>query len=496
VTGIVKGKIILDLEYQNMHAVNIMGALEFELTPTQEEYAFSTSVVNAIISNTGEGKTFASIASLPIHAKRCGKPIRGAIVRDTHQNIKMSTVPSIKEDFGSHVRFYDDYKFMRMFTNPPVEMFLLGIDDEAALSKLQGPEYAVIWLEEPAPMKDKLNAGLAEDVFNAALVRCTRQKGTVPRLQISMNPADRHHWTYRRLITDSCIDPDNPLITRRVWFIPYGENLYATEISRQAVKAAYRNDPAAYLRYVKGEFAPVYTGSRVTPQFSQELHVSDFFLKPADGLVSFRAWDGWHNPACLLGQITPAGRCVFIDALKLDRGGDVRQLIQTKVLPMMESPRWKGKAKAWRDIGDFSMMNPDQSNITQSPGKVIETAFKTVFEKGPSTWESMKLGLGRAFNTNINGLPALAIDPRLTLLIAGLEGGWHYKTDLSGNIVFQAGKRNPLPVKNEVSHSCDAFANAVNIIFPEIIFDVFGNSLAEANKRNLRRAGSYGPRRR
>jgi len=119
-----------------------MPPLEFELTPTQEEYCFSTAVVNALISNTGEGKTFASIAALPIHAKRCGKPIRGAIVRDTHANMKLSTIPSIKEDFGSITRFYDDGKYMKMFTNPPVEMHLLGIDDEAALSKLQGPEFA------------------------------------------------------------------------------------------------------------------------------------------------------------------------------------------------------------------------------------------------------------------------------------------------------------------------------------------------------------------
>lgn len=465
-----------------------MAGLEFELTPTQEEYVFSTAVVNALISNTGEGKTFASIAAMPVHAKRCGKPIRGAIVRDTHQNIKMSTVPSIKEDFGSIVRFYDDYKYMKMFTNPPVEMFLLGIDDEAALSKLQGPEFALIWLEEPAPMKDKQNAGLAEDVFNAALVRCTRQKGTKPRLQVSMNPADKNHWTYRRLITDPCIDPEQPLITRNVWFIPYGENVYANEISRQAVKAAYRNDPAAYLRYVKGEFAPVYSGSRVAPQFSRALHVSDFFLRPAAGLVSFRAWDGWHNPVCIMGQVTPTGRVVVLDRFKLEKGGDVRQLIQNMVLPAVHSPRWAGKAKVWRDIGDFSMKNPDQSDITQSPAKVIEKAFSTIFERGPSTWEVMKLGMARGFNSNINGMPGLVIDPRIETLISGLEGGWHYKTDLSGNIV------NPIPVKNEVSHECDALANAMNVLFPEIDFDIYGANAQAVNQQAKRRAASYGPR--
>ncbi|MEM4721784.1 MAG: hypothetical protein QXT73_06985 [Candidatus Methanomethylicaceae archaeon] len=59
-----------------------------------------------------------------------------------------------------------------------MDVDLFGIDDPASLSKLQGPEYALIWLEEPAPMADKANAGLSEEVFNAALVRATRQKNT------------------------------------------------------------------------------------------------------------------------------------------------------------------------------------------------------------------------------------------------------------------------------------------------------------------------------
>ena len=459
--------------------------LEFELSHTQEEFVFSDAVVNALISNTGEGKTFASFVSLMVHAKRCGRAIRAAIVRDTHTNIKMQLVPSILEDFGAMVRFYDDYKLMRIFSNPPVDAWLLGIDDENALNKLQGPEFACIWLEEPAPLKDRQNAGLSEEVFKVALVRCTRQKGTQARLQISMNPADKSHWTYKRLIQDPVIDPDNPLITRKVWFIPYGENPHVSEVSRQAVKAAYKNDPAAYLRYVKGEFAPVYAGKRAAPDFVRDVHVAKDYLKPAPGLVSVRGWDGWHNPVSILAQITPAGRLVFLDVCHLERGGDVRGLITSKVMPLLNSPRWKDVAKVWRDVGDFSMRQPDQSNRNMSAADVIERAFGTSFERGPSKWDNIKRGVGRAFNTNIEGRPAIIIDPRLEFLISGLEGLWHYKTDLSGNIT------NPLPVKNEVSHVCDAFANVCNVCLPEMTFE---NNLGLYRQMNLgarRRTSTY-----
>lgn len=458
--------------------------LDYVLSRTQEEYVFSDAVVNVLISNTGEGKTFASIISIIVHAQRNGKPIRVAIVRDTHQNIKTSTVPSIIDAIGPICRFYNDYKMLRIFSNPPVEVHLFGIDDLASLSKLQGPEYAMIWLEEPAPMSDRINAGLSEDVFNAALVRCARQKGTIPRLQVSMNPSDQEHWTYKRFLEDAVLDPDNPLITRKVWFIRYGENIYVSEVSRQAVKAAYKNDPAAYARYVQGEFAAVYHGQKVVPQFSKALHVHADLLKPSTGLVSWASFDGWHNPGCILGQLTPSGRIVILDELKMPKGGDIRSLLNSQVIPMINSPRWKDKARGWRAMGDFSMRQPDQSNKMETSARVIEEALETYFESGPARWEHIKAGVGKAFNTNIMGTPMVIIDPRCRILIKGLEGAWHYKSDMAGNI------SGSLPVKNEVSHLCDAGANALCVLTA----DLERAKLAERSKidvRNRKRVASY-----
>lgn len=116
------------------------------------------------------------------HARRCGKDIRAALVRDTHQNIKMSTVPSLSEIFGAFVTFHDDFKKMVIHSQPRVEADLFGIDDPASLSKLQGPEYAIIWLEEPAPIIERANVGLPKDVFDLSVARASRQKGTILRV--------------------------------------------------------------------------------------------------------------------------------------------------------------------------------------------------------------------------------------------------------------------------------------------------------------------------
>ncbi|MEW6385921.1 MAG: phage terminase large subunit [Thermodesulfobacteriota bacterium] len=440
------------------------GPLHFDLGDTQGLYANSEAVVNLIYSNTGEGKTFASVAGMVKHAKRCGKPIRCAVVRDTHENIKTSTARSIIEIFEEHphlIKFRNDFKQLTIYSKPRVDCDLFGIDDLGSLSKLQGPEYALIWLEEPAPMADRVNAGLSEEVFNAALVRCTRQKGARPRLQISMNPADEEHWTFKRIIEPEVIDPDNPLITKAVFRIEPGENPYVSETSRQAVRAAYKHDQASFMRYALGQFAPIYRGAKVTPEYNPYLHLSPIALEPAAGLVSFRLWDSWHNPCCILGQITSIGRLIFIDVLRLENS-DIRILANTQVRPLLESPRWKNKARAWRDVGDFTMRQPDQSNRQETAARVIEDAFNTRFEPGPHKWDIIKLGLKNAFGMNIQGLPAIQINPQAKLLHRALAGAWHYKTDNSGNIVSN------VPEKDEASHVGDCFANGVCVLLPTI----------------------------
>jgi hypothetical protein len=465
-----------------------INVLNFNLTPTQSAFVNSDQVVNILISNTGEGKSFASVVAMVVHAQRCRKNIRVAIVRDTHENIKNSTVRTIQEVFEAEpgiAIFKNDFKQLTINIQPyKVIADLFGIDDLASLSKLQGPEYALIWLEEPAPIANRINAGLSEEVFNAALVRCARQKGTRPRLQVSMNPADTDHWTYRRFIEESHIDPANPLITKAVWFVPYGENPHLSEIARQAVKAAYKDDPASYERYVRGQFATVYEGAKVTPEYNPTIHLAPGPLEPAEGLESFRMWDGWHTPACLLGQITSTGRLVFIDSIRIENS-DINTLVDAYVAPLVNSPRWKDKAKSWRDIGDISMRSPDQSNRQFTAARVIEEKLDTYFEAGPSHWENLKHGVKHALNMNIHGNPAIIVNPEERKLHKALLGDWCYKVDTSGNIV---GK---LPNKNLSSHIGDAFANGVCVLLPSHSTEKWGECTAAANKIAKKRADSY-----
>jgi Phage terminase large subunit len=444
-------------------------------TPSQYRYIVSEATIVAIVGPMGEGKSFASIMGLLYHAHRCQAPLRCAIIRDTHENLKGSVVVAFQEFFQmagmtDQVKWTDQFHHLDIRTDPPISIDLFGIDDLAALTRLQGPEYGLIWLEEPCPYTDsnRANAGLSEDVFNAALVRCARQKGTKARLQLSFNPPDEDHWVWARVLSapDGMVSPKTPLITKETIQIPYGENRFLKDESRQATMAAYAGDPVAYARFVKGESATRYAGKAVTGRlFNVALHVAPMPLEPQEGLMGFLGWDSWGNPACVLGQQWPDGRLWILD--ECVDGEDVRDLLHNSVNPLVHAPRWRDKCYGWRQIGDRTMKQPDQSSHSDCAADVVEQEFDpdvgavVPFEMGPQLWHHIRLGITHALQWNVRGQPAVLIDPvRCKRLIAGLKGRWAYRINKSG---VQVGTT---PEKNPASHVCDAWANAVCILMP------------------------------
>jgi terminase large subunit-like protein len=438
--------------------------LTFDLSPAQSDYVHSDAEIVIIVGSMAEGKTYASIVSLMAHAVRCGRPIRGAIVRDTHQNIKISTVPDIQEVLGSRVSFHDDCKKMVIHSTPRVEMDLFGIDDPASLSKLQGPQYAIIWLEEPAPIIEKVNAGLPREVFDMAVARASRQAGTKMRVQISQNPADEDHWT-EELANEPEIYAEDPetgvQIRKEVFRISYGENRYLNPQVRAANRAAFKDDPGKFARYVEGRAAPVKKGKSVTPEYDVLRHYAGNKILPiVPGGIGVRGWDAWHNPCCIIGQFIPPGKLWIHDVCVGENMG-VKELIEQSVKPMLNSPKYKDKISDWRDMGDPTMRTPDQSTRTETAAKRVERMLNTRFESGPTSWKArIDPTKSSLLMSATDGSPRIFISKSAYLLHRALNGGWHWKKDNSGNIVGN------LPVKDKFSHPGDAFCYMTALLFP------------------------------
>lgn len=407
----------------------------------QLKFINSQATIVALIGPQGEGKTFGGSWGMVQHSRRFSGAMRGAIIRDTFENIKTMTIPSIRDSLYGEAVFSAGGKKMK-FMNCDIDLF--GIDDLASLSKLQGAEYTFVWLEEPAPIAEKANAGLREEVFDISLSRISRQKDSVPRMQITMNPADEDHWTYDKLITDPHNDD---YISTDVINIPYGENWILRKEQRELVKMAYKHRPDLYARYVEGKFSFVAIGESVTPEYDEKRHRSKKMLMPMDGLTVFRLWDGGLNPTCVFLQIMPSGVLHFLDTVRGENMG-VKQLIQTRIKPLLL--RRYDKVRDWRDIGDPSMANREQSDSSQSAAEIIHKDLDTVFEKGESNWENRREALKEMFDRDM-----CLLSPHEGVLHRAFRGGWHYHKDAAGRVLKDK------PVKDIHSHPGDAVSHGV-----------------------------------
>lgn len=465
--------------------------LVFEPSATQEAFVMSDAHIVMLVGPMGEGKTYAGVFGLIAHAQRCGKNIRAALIRDTHQNIKISTAPDIKEILGNFVEFKDDFKKMIIHSQPRVECDLFGIDDQAALSKLQGPQYACIWLEEPAPVIEKINAGLPRGVFDMAIARASRQKGTKLRVQVTQNPADEDHWT-EDVFNKPRVYASDPVtgveIIKECFRIPARENKFLNPLSRAANIAAFQDDSGKMARYVEGRAAPVNFGARVVSTYNPAIHfLQDVELPVIRDAVGVRFWDGYHHPSCIIGQLIPPHRLIIHDVLYAE-GVGVRELIPNYIQPLLASSKYAGKIHTWRDIGDPSMNTPDQSTVNQCAANVIAEMLGGNFEPGPTRWPARIDPTVSAFNRNaLNGLPLIQLSKTAYFLHRALNGGWHWKTDNNNHVIGTE------PVKNQFSHVGDALLYGNAIVFPFESALPFDKLRKISQKDRMARAMSYSP---
>ena len=475
-------------------------AIRFSLSATQVLYALSQAMITIIYGPMGSGKSYATCAALCAHARRNKEErgiteVRGCVVRDTLPNIKRSPVPTLQKAFGPLIRFRDEFREATIMTDPIIHLECFGIADLGDLSKLQGSEYAFIWIVEPAPIADteRYSGGMPQEVLDNAIARCARQEDSVPRVFIDMNPADEEHWTFKRLIEppDGMIEiPDllegeTSLISKMTYRLPLDENVHLSQIARQAVRVAYMHDPSSYARFVKGEFAPIYHGKKVAEAFNRDWHVAKEVLRPLRGFTGIRMWDSWGEPRCVIGQQLPDGQLRVYEVV-VDHT-DIEAIIP-KVKTVLNGPRFKdARIQEWRDIGDFTMQQHDQSSRFARTSTKVEEAFGTTFEPGPNRFDSIKSAVGEALRKlTSHGDPCVLICPTQKGLIAALSGRWHYKTDASGNVM----KR--IPEKNASSHVADAFANGVSVLQPWQPAARNTDTLKKLQAKQRRRANSYG----
>lgn len=417
-------------------------------TPSQQRMILSDASVSVLIGPQGEGKTFGAVGKILHHAQQFPYKIRGAIIRDRFTNIQTNTIPSINKVCGEIVTFHNDGRLMRA---PNIDLDLFGVEDLADMNRLQGSEYYIVWIEEPAPYFQS-SVGIREEVFDICYSRGGREEGAVSVIVVTMNPASKSHWTYKRFIL-------NPMPDMEVIRIPYGENPHLSQKERGRAMETWKNKPDMYARYVKGEFASVHIGEEVVSEFREArgegtiCHVSKGPLVPAECLT-FRLWDGWLNPTCVFIQVTPGGQVLILQTVRGENIG-MKQLIEQQVKPLIATKYHK--IQEWRDIGDLHLRDKDQSDSTKSAAEVVERSLNTYFEDGDMSWESRRETLKEAFNMTVDGEPKILVSCDDDIMIEALGGGWHYPKSPSGIV-------GDKPVKDIHSHPGDALSHGLAMI--------------------------------
>lgn len=412
---------------------------------TQRRFILSKATVSCLIGPQGEGKSWAAIAAMLFWSQKAQKKLRAAIVRDTFTNIERNTIPSIQKMLGDTAKFNKGGRKLEM-ENLDTDLF--GVKDLASLSNLQGSEYDIAWLEEPAPVYETGNAGLREEVFDIFYSRGSRELESFHKLLVTMNPADEEHWTFRRLVGDD--DPEIETI-----FIPYGENQYLPEEERERTKKAYKDRPDLYDRYVRGVFSFVPLGVAVTPEYNPAIHYLKYIVNPINTLT-YRFWDGGLHPTCVILQITPMGKAICTDCLCGDNMG-MKQFVQSIVKPTLAA-RYP-MVQRYRDMGDMSLMQREQADSSVTAAGIIEEELGTFFEGGEQGWAPRLEAVKELLNRLVGGEPMFQVSKNATMMHRTLRGGWHFKTDPSGKVIRDKA------VKDKHSHPGDALSHGLAKIF-------------------------------
>lgn len=481
--------------------------IRFDLSPFQYSMVMCEKSIIWAEGPGREGKTFGAIASIFRHHQRLVDwyqankpdlvvpPLQVAIIRDTSMNLKRNTAKSIQMGFPRQFSFWSDYHTMlesgcepdhmkqwyeRQEGPPPswVDATLFGMDDMTSLDRIQGGEYHLIWIDEPAPIHSTGNNGIREEVYRVCRARVAGGLGP-KRLQITMNPADEDHWTSKYLD-----DPDPE--TTAVFRAPVGSNIHIQQADRDALKDAYKGRADLTARFVEGRRAKVYAGVAVVPEFKEELHMAKEWLMPIPDLEVVRMWDGGMNPTCVLGQFTPSGRFHLLDCVVGENIG-LHQLIESKLRYVLGRPRYQ-RVRRWRDSGDATLKNREQSDSDHYGAAVIETLLKTTYEPGVQDWTTRREALKWVFTQSPNGVPMVQINPRPTegepfnRLKAAFAGGYCYKVTGTGIILRDA------PDKNIHSHPGDAISHVLAHMFFRPAED---DQAPKKSSKRLARASSY-----
>lgn len=423
--------------------------IEFKANPVQQGFIESRATADLFSSRMGEGKS-AALAWASFYFTRSNPGARGAIIRDTWENLRDTTQKEFFKWFSPGVMgsYKDSTKtFTWGCDGLSGEVTFIGMDDPKDASKLMSRDLAYFCVDEPAPAQG--NGGVDELVFDIGLSRLRQSGMKWYSAKLAENNPDESHWTYRRFV-----DPG----TRgfRVWQPKDAENDKNLPVGYyRKLRALWGHRPDLQRRFIDGRFGFQQIGKAVTPEWNDEIHLA-MGLSPVRGTDLVLLWDFGLNPTCIVTQVTPLAHWHALESM-VGSGVGVMELIEAVVAPRLAQDY---RGFGLRHIGDPAGVTMEQSSSANSAVRVLKKMLGGQWQSGPPSIAARVDPLRAVLRQVRNGTGLLRVDrERCAHVWNALRGGWHRHVNREGVV-------SPDPVKNEHSHPGDAMGYGAARLFP------------------------------
>ena len=456
-----------------------MAHFEFKIDgDTARAFMLDEAFVRGLRGPVGSGKTVTCCVEVFRRAvaqaasPRDGlRKTRWAVVRNTQPELKTTTIKTWLD-------WFPEATYGKMNWSPPFthyirrgeidcEVIFLALDKAEDVKKLLSLELTGAFINE------------AREVPKAVLDAVTMRVGRYPSQRdggpawsgviMDTNAPDEDHWW---AIMSGDVPPPDFMSPEEIGQLvkPNDWTFFSQPAAMLPVKAegrvlGYRMNPARenqrgiaeqyYERmiagkthgwinvYVCNQYGTLSDGKPVYPMFDRELHVSKKPLAPIPGLDIYVGIDFGLTPAAVFGQKVRGRWVILKELVTTDMG-----MVRFANLLCQVAAQLGGHLSLWGDPTGDNRVGTDES----TPFKVLkQNGFNvrpTLTNDPALRIEAVEQPLTRLADKH----PALLVDPGCKNLIAGFEGGYHYKRlAVSGNERFE-----DRPDKNRFSHVHDA----------------------------------------
>lgn len=439
--------------------------IKFDANPTQKDFIESRAEADLFSSRKGEGKSAALCWAIMYHTKH-NPGATWLVIRDTWENLRRTTLKEFLGWFpdgvmGTWNAGEKSYTWNTAATGLSGKVYWMGAEDEMDASKIASMPLAGFAIDEPSGAAGE-TSGVDEFIFDTAKAQLRQPGMKWYAIKLAQNNPDEGHWTYRRFVAPGTPpDPDIPLLPAqesgfKAWQTKTPENTaHLPPGYYEGLRKSWAHRPDLVRRFVDGKYGYQQVGRPVTPEWSDDLHLSPIPLKPMRGLPLHLLYDGGLNPTCLITQVTPLGYWNILETFVGD-GIGMFQLIETVAKPAITA-RYHGFGLI--HVGDPNLAMREQSDARNSAAKVITRELGGVYHRGGND-EMARIEPLRAVLTRvIQGRGVMQVDPENAIHVhRALRGGWHYGKPRGGG----EGKIK----KNMHSHPGDALGYGAAWLFP------------------------------